>query len=353
MAAGERLISADSHVHVTQDAVTDRLPAKVRAEYEEAAAAHQAAENAEKAGHELSLASWDLPGARSPGYREPNARLKDMDHDGVDAEVIYSELSGFRHFHRMRDGWKEAARAFNDVLADFAAVDPKRLVVAYQLPIVDVAHAVSEVERLAGIGARTVQLPIYPAELGFADYHDARYDPLWSVLSETGVTVSQHLGPKASLWDVFRRDPTPQKGIYTSLPALGLSECIGFWILPGVLERFPGLKIVLVEPGLGWVPWYLDTLDSMAETYYDFPALKEKPSTYFHRQMYLTFVDDPHGLELRHQLGVENIMWSTDFPHPATTWPHSREVVDRQFVHVPADERELMVCGNAARLYNL
>jgi predicted TIM-barrel fold metal-dependent hydrolase len=113
------------------------------------------------------------------------------------------------------------------------------------------------------------------------------------------------------------------------------------------------LKVVLVEPSLGWVPFYLDLLDSMAAGPYDFPALEEKPSAYFHRQMYLTFVDDPRGLEARYDIGVERIMWSTDFPHPATSWPNSHAVVQKNFAGIPEDERNLIVAGNAARLYGL
>ena len=103
--------------------------------------------------------------------------------------------------------------------------------------------------------------------------------------------ISQHLGNKASMWDVFRRDPTPQKGIFTSLPAMMLCENVAFWIMPGVLERFPGLKIVFVEPGIHWIVCYLRTLDRKAQRPpLHFPGLKELPSTYFKRQMCLTFV---------------------------------------------------------------
>jgi predicted TIM-barrel fold metal-dependent hydrolase len=91
----------------------------------------------------------------------------------------------------------------------------------------------------------------------------------------------------------------------------------------------------------------------MADGRYDFPALTMKPSDYFRRNMACTFIDDEHGLEQRYRLGVENIMWSTDFPHPATTWPNSREIVERQFAGIPADERELITAGNAARIYGL
>jgi predicted TIM-barrel fold metal-dependent hydrolase len=167
------------------------------------------------------------------------------------------------------------------------------------------------------------------------------------------MAISQHLGLVASLWELLRRDPTPQKGIFTSQPPLRLAETIAFWILPGVLARFPDLKIVLVEPGLGWVPFYLDTLDSMAAGPYDFPAIDDKPSAYFHRQMYLTFVDDPRGLEHRYDLGVDRIMWSTDFPHPATSWPNSQTIVEKNFADIPEEERSLVVAGNAAALYGL
>jgi hypothetical protein len=86
---------------------------------------------------------------------------------------------------------------------------------------------------------------------------------------------------------------------------------------------------------------------------YDFPFTKEKPTFYFHRNMSLTFMDDPRGVGMREELGVRNIMWSTDFPHPATTWPNSQSYIERNFAGVPEDETELMVCGNAARVYGL
>ena len=149
-----------------------------------------------------------------------------------------------------------------------------------------------QVLALAAEGARAVHVPTFPAEVGLPEYHDARYDPVWAAIQETGMSISQHLGLVESLWDLFRRDPTPQKGIFTSQPVFRLAETIGFWILPGVLARFPELKVVLVEPSLGWVPFYLDQLDKMASGPYDFPALDDKPSSYFHRQMYLTFVSD-------------------------------------------------------------
>jgi predicted TIM-barrel fold metal-dependent hydrolase len=198
-----------------------------------------------------------------------------------------------------------------------------------------------------------VHIPTFPSEVGLPEYHDERYDPVWAAISEAGMSISQHLGLVASLFELMRRDPTPQKAIFTSQPALRLAETIAFWILPGVLARFPGLTIVLVEPSLGWVPSYLDMIDSMYAGPYDFPALDDKPSSYFHRQMMLTFVDDPRGLQQRYELGVDRIMWSTDFPHPATSWPNSQAIVEKNFSGIPDSERDLIVAGNAARVYGL
>ncbi|HEU5301627.1 MAG TPA: amidohydrolase family protein [Acidimicrobiia bacterium] len=348
-----RLISVDSHVKMTPEQIKAHMPSKFHRDFDDAIAAEAAAHQADMGGLDPKVlaAGFSHEAMTDPGYHEPHARLQAMDRDGVEAEVLYSEVSAFRHYPYMKDGFREASDAFNRVFQDFASADPKRLVPAYQVPLMDIDFAVKQVQALASDGARAVHIPTFPSEVGLPEYHDERYDPVWAAISESGMKISQHLGLVASLFDLLRRDPTPQKAIFTSQPCLRLAETIGFWILPGVLARFPELKIVLVEPSLGWVPFYLDVLDSFAEGPYDFPALDEKPSSYFHRQMYLTFVDDPRGLEHRHDLGVDRIMWSTDFPHPATSWPNSHAIVEKNFAGIPDDERDLIVSGNAARVY--
>src|SRR5579862_3266526 len=348
----DRLISADSHVAVSLDAVRERVPAGLRADFDDAVAAQAAIETDLRGARQLSLESWDMEAMRDPGYRDPVARLAAMDRDGVQAEVLYSEVSAFRSFGLVRGDWKPISRAFTDLLADFAAHDPDRLAVSYQVPIIDIDYAVQEVERLAGLGARSVHLPNHPSEVGLPDYHAERYDPLWGVLQETGISISHHLGVRHSLYDIMRRDPTPQKAIFTSMPAQTLNEVLSWWILTGTLERFPRLKIVFVEPSLFWIPGFLAQLDRKAKTY-DLPGVKLPPSEYFRRQMACTFMDDEVGLSMRHLIGVENILWSTDFPHPATTWPKSRESVARQFEGIDERERDLICHGNSARIYDL
>lgn len=347
-----KLISADSHVAVSLDAIRERVPRSLHEAFDDAIGAQAQIDEDLRGGRKLSLDDWDMEAFRDPGYREPVARLAAMDRDGVQAEVLYSEVSAFRAFGLVKGDWKPISRAFTDLLVEFASHDPDRLAVSYQVPVIDIPYAVAEVERLAGLGARSVHLPNFPSEIGLPDYHDAVYDPLWGVLQETGISISHHLGNRHWLYDIWRRDPTPQLAIFTSMPALALSEVIAWWILTGTLERFPGLKIVFVEPSLYWVPGFLASLDRKAKVY-DLPGVRLKPSEYFRRNMSLTFMDDEVGLQLRHMIGVENILWSTDFPHPATTWPNSRDVVARQFAEIPDDERELICSGNAARIYGL
>src|ERR1700730_8198911 len=351
--ATTRLISADSHVAVSLDAIRERVPHALREAFDDAVAEQARIDEELRGGRKLSLESFDMEAMRDPGYRDPVARLAAMDRDGVDAEGLYSEVSAFRAFGLVRGDWRPISRAFADHLTDFASHDPDRLAVSYQVPIIDIPYAVAEVERLAALGARSVHLPNFPSELGLPDYHDEVYDPLWAALQDTGISISHHLGNRNWLYDIFRRDPTPQAAIFTSMPALALAEVIAWWILTGTLERFPLLQIVFVEPSLYWIPGFLAQLDRKADGRYDLPGLRLKPSEYFHRNMACTFMDDEVGLGLRHLVGVENILWSTDFPHPATTWPHSREVVARQFAQIPDDERELICCGNAARIYNV
>lgn len=351
--APPRVISVDSHVYIGHDKVRERLPRRVHDAYDAAVRAHDEAMSELRGGQQFSMAIFRHEAATRAGYHDPVERLRDMDADGVDVEILYSELSAFRFFPLIGDEWRTVAAAFNDALADFASIDPKRLLVSYQLPIQDVDFAITELERLADRGARSVHLPNYPQEVGCADYHDARYDPLWARLAEMGIPVSQHLGIKESLYDVCRRDPTPQKGIFASLPAMMLAENLGFWIMTGLLERFPDLRVVMVEPGLTWVPFYLDQLEVAVRAGFEFPGLKLSPTEYFRRQIFLTFVEDARGLRARDELGVENLMWSTDYPHPQCSWPDSLAVIDRQFAGVPADERDLIVGGNAARVYGL
>ncbi len=370
-AIAERLISSDDHVELSHDSIKKNLERKFHDPYDEAVATFRSsvmglvgseANQRWRAQQGLAPdATASIGGTRQhaatgrAGHTDPYERLKDMDADGVEASATYCEVSAFRYLYMVKDGWRQATRAFNDTLAEFASADPGRLVVSYQIPIHDVEAAADEVRRAAAAGCRSLQLPVFPAELGLPDYWDQRYDRLWSVIQDTDMPICCHIGMNTALEDIARRDPTPQKGIFVPCVPLSAAEAFGMWIMGGVFERFPRLKVVFVEPGLGWVSWWLYIVDDMAlRQGYDFPALSELPSHYFHRNVFLTFIDEPDAVRHAHErLGIENIMWSSDYPHPVSSWPESRALIDVMMEGVDQHERELVLSGNAARVWNL
>jgi predicted TIM-barrel fold metal-dependent hydrolase len=361
----ERLISADSHVKMSHEQVKRHLAPTLHDAYDAAANAYEARMSrgtgaANRAGAQMAATTGQAIAAKNavftrPSYWDPEERLRDMDADGVDVEVLYSEVSAFRYLSDVTGAVTESVRAFNDALCDFASTDPKRLIVSYQIPVHDIEVAVAEVDRVVALGGKSLQLPVFPNELGLPDYHDERYTPLLARIEEAGLPICCHIGLNTSLDDLARRDPTPNKGVMVPLTPLMTAEAFGMWIMGGVLERHPRLKLVFVEPGIAWVAWWLDIVDDMVlRQGYAFPAISMRPSDYFHRNIHLTFIDEALGLQrMRDVIGVRNLMWSTDFPHPVTSFPNSRRIVDEQFVGIPADERELILCGNAARVWNL
>ena len=366
-----RLISADDHVDISHDRVKSFLAPKYHDAYDAALMEFAASmgstasvESNQRWREQQGLPPKKIAGMGAnrshaafgrPGHTDADARLQDMDEDGVVASSSYCEVSAFRYLYLVEDGAPETTRAFNSALGDFASADPKRLIVSYQIPIHDVDAAVNEVRWAASVGCKSLQLPVFPAELGLPDYWDTRYDPLFTAIQDTGLPVCCHIGLNTALEGLARRDPTPQKGIFVPMVALSSAEALGMWILGGVFERFRELKVVFVEPGIGWVPWWLYIADDLrARQGYEFPALTRAPSEYFRDNVFLTFIDEPDVLyHARERLGIHNVMWSSDYPHPVSSWPRSQELAAKALADATDEERELVLSGNAARVWNL
>jgi len=287
--------------------------------------------------------------AARPGGWDPAERLKDMAIDGVSAEVLYTTL-GFRLFG-LTDAAFQAAifRVYNDWLAEFCRHEPKRFAGLALISLLDVEAGVQELARCARIGLKGAMIMASPPEPG--DYSDPHYDPFWAAAQDLGMPLSLHTSTghgRESRYNVNRymRTMTLSHETQRSLTTL---------IFSGVLERFPGLKIVSAENDIGWIAHFLYRADFTAKKFrYTDPApIKLLPSEYFERQVYATFMDDPVGIANTSFYGANNMMWASDYPHTLATWPHSREVIARDFGGVAPALREKIVSGNAARLYGL
>jgi predicted TIM-barrel fold metal-dependent hydrolase len=125
-------------------------------------------------------------------------------------------------------------------------------------------------------------------------------------------------------------------------------------ITGGVFERHPRLKIISVENDIGWLPNYLKRLEWYSWRFAArFPQLKRNAADYWREQVYATFQDDIPGIRCRDLIGVDKLMWGSDYPHFDSTFPKSREAIARNFAGVPEDEQELILGGNMVRVYNL
>jgi predicted TIM-barrel fold metal-dependent hydrolase len=296
------------------------------------------------------------PAGRAGGW-DPVQRLKDMDIDGVEAEVLHCGVAGVPQNGSDQEARLAFARATNDAMTAWCDADPSRLIPVGTLPIWDVEEAVTELKRVHQNGFKVVQVPIYPDSLGLKPYVDRSWEPLWSTAQELPMPLHLHVGSNNGLERVQNYDPTPSTGIFMSLPPLYMAEALGCFILGGVLERFPALHIVLVESGLTWIGYYLERLDTMMTRHrwvdLDPPMLKNNPSFYWRRQGHASFEEDRLAVQIRHAIGVDNILWATDYPHPDSTWPESQKVVEEHFGAIPAAEREKIIFGNANKLYRL
>jgi predicted TIM-barrel fold metal-dependent hydrolase len=289
-----------------------------------------------------------------PGGWDPAQRLPDMELDGVEAEVLYTTL-GFRLFWLKDAGLQRACfRVYNDWLAAYCSYAPKRLKGLALISLYDPKEGAQELERCAKLGLKGAMIWCSPP----ADqpYSSEIYDPFWAAAQDLDMPVSLHAitGMERIPWEygaekrAMRQTVTPHE----------IEKSFSILILSGVLERFPRLKIVSAENNCGWLPYYLQRMDrgfarfGPSGTVTPWPTkLTLKPSEYFRRQMYCTFIDDSFGVASRHWIGVDNVMWSSDYPHTASTWPHSRDIIERDFKDVSEVEKRKIVRENVAQLY--
>ncbi len=279
-----------------------------------------------------------------------------MDADGVDAEVLYGSARMMSHFYSDPDPAFHLAgvRAFNDFLVDaFVAKHPDRLVGLAVMPALDVRSAIAEMERCAARGLRGVWLNTFPSAGATIRPDD---DPFWDAAQALGLAVNFHV----RIWRTVQK-PQPKGVRGDTLGGLAGNGASAFLtdlpeiVASGVHDRFPRLTWVMAETGAGWVPYILEQLDDRwwRNRHWLPVRLAHEPSLYFRRNWRCTFMVDRTAVANRAEIGVANLMWSSDYPHHGCDWPETRRVVNRLFDDVPRAERRAITAGNAAALYGL
>ncbi len=283
------------------------------------------------------------------------ARLEDMDFDGIDAQCLYPSQRTMFYFMGNEDKAFHLAgvQAYNNwILQEFCGNDPNRLIGLAQMPNLGVDAAIAELKRCKELGARGAIISTWPS--GNDDLSEAD-DPFFAAAEKLGMPISIHINIQR------KRTPKPNTEGVASIGAMAFAGMLAFppimceLIMSGLFDRFPALKIVAVEVDCGWIPGALEQLDNFywrnrTRTKLDLTRL---PSEYFHQNFLATFIRDRIGVKNRHDVGVRNMAWSTDYPHHGNDWPYSRKTVNEMFDGVAADERYWILSGNVVHLYGL
>ncbi|HXR36736.1 MAG TPA: amidohydrolase family protein [Candidatus Binataceae bacterium] len=365
-------ISADSHICEPPDLFTSRVDTRYREQAPRLVRRKAGDDNwLFPDGSMLSLAgfasagNWqgkttsamrfeDVPA----GAWDPHARLKEMTIDGVSAEVVYPSY-GMNLFRTVTDAGMQTACvcAYNDWVREFCSAAPGRLVGVGILPSLDLEAALAELRRLAKLGFTNVLIDGHPPIAHY--YDDPVWEPLWTALQETGIYASFHLfAGTAPVFDGAPRLNAGERFLadYTIAPSL-LERQFALMIFAGVLERYPGLRLLCVENDAGWAAHFLKRMDHVylrkGPRYPKGIKSGLLPSDFFKRQISCIFQDDRPGILTLEITGSDCLMWGSDYPHNDSTWPQSQQVIAEMFREVPERDRVKITYSNAAKLYNL
>ncbi len=302
-----------------------------------------------------------------PGGQDPHARVGEMEVDGVSGEVLYPTFG--LSIYALEDPELQAAccRRYNDWLAEYCAAAPERLYGIGMVPTYDMDTALAELAHCQEIGMRGTMIWQTPhPDLPFSTDH---YERFWAASAASRMPVSLHIitgfnYSRALMTTSEAPAPTPatgtgNRGVYNAVRQKldCVIDALSDIVFSDVFARHPELRLVLVENEVGWLPFVLDQWDYYArgKREADDPAVPPRdmwPSDYVSRNVFVTFFRD--GLvSAIDGWGHDNCMWSNDYPHPNSTWPHSRNVVDRMLGGLPDDDVQKLTWRNAARLYGL
>ncbi len=315
----------------------------------------------------LGMSFWEMEvDDVHPACHDAKARVALMDEMGIWAQIVYPNVMGFggqKASANIPEVLRHAAiEIYNDAMAELQQESGERLFPMALLPWWDVAASIKEAERCHKMGLRGVNTNSEPHLVGLPALSDRHWDPLWEAVSGMGMPVNFHIGASDDSGNFHSTAAWPGQNIDKHLSLSGTLLCfqnahiLANIFYSGMLDRHPKLKLVSVESGIGWIPFLLEMLDyqvgrGRAEYYTDMKLL---PSEYFKRQVYACFwFERQHTPYMIHAVGVDNVMMETDFPHPTSLFPGSREYVAESLSSMAQEDVAKVVGGNAARVYNL
>jgi predicted TIM-barrel fold metal-dependent hydrolase len=292
-----------------------------------------------------------------PGCFDVHERIKDMNAGGVLGSMNFPSFPGFsaRLFAACAD--KELAlavlRAYNDWHIDeWCGAYPGRFI-PMALPILwDPDLCAEEVRRVAAKGCHSLTFTENPLKLGYPSFHSETWDPLWKALCDEQVVLSIHLGSSGEL--AFTAPDAPIDVMITLQP-MNICSAASDLLWSRVLKSFPDIRIALSEGGTGWIPYFLDRIDRTYDMHRGWTGQDfgdQLPSDVFRQHFLTCFISDPVGIQLRHQIGIDNIAWECDYPHSDSSWPNAPEELAQVAADVPDDELEKISWGNASRWFS-
>jgi predicted TIM-barrel fold metal-dependent hydrolase len=294
-----------------------------------------------------------------PGFYTAADRLADMELAGIGASVcfpnIFVQFCGQRFLNaRDKDLALACVRAYNDfMLEEWCADSGGRLVPLCIAPLWDIDLATSEVQRNAARGALGVCFSELPTRLGLPSIHSGRWDPFFEQCVAAGTVLMIHIGSGSTFSTTS--DDAPMC-VQASAAATNSVLAVLDWICSGALVKYPTLKVCIAESQIGWVPYFLQRTDQVWDQqrgYNDvWGRIPRPPSQYFQSNMACTFFDDDVGLDNIDRIGIENVLFESDYPHGDSNWPNSLDVGKRMTAKLPPNIAKAVLWDNAAKLFN-
>ncbi len=313
------------------------------------------ARDGSKAGGRITLDRFD---DIHPAASDPAARLAFMDEHGIAAQILYPNVLGFTGSFVLNledSALREfCVGAYNDAIAEVQARGGGRLLPQAVLPIWDLTAALRELDRChTRLGLSGIVLTDSPEVWGLPTLSDPHWDPLWSAAQERGLPINFHIGGGGAMGTVWSGMSEPAAIATMSVLAdVGNIRCVANLIFSGLLDRYPTLRFVSVESGVGWLPFVLE----LCEYQFDenrVTNLALRPRDYFRRQIYASYWFESDVATAIDKLGADNLMFETDFPHPTCLYPGIRAQIDATLGSLPERIQRKVLCENAARLYGI